>query len=69
MMKSAECFARGARGMATSTKNNLIFLGAPGVGKGTFASRVSKKLGIPAISTGDIIRLILNLKDKVSAIG
>ena len=35
---------------------NLIFLGAPGVGKGTFASRVAKKLGIPAISTGDIIR-------------
>jgi adenylate kinase len=34
----------------------LVFLGAPGVGKGTFASRVSKKLNIPAISTGDIIR-------------
>jgi adenylate kinase len=32
------------------------FLGAPGVGKGTFAARVAKKLGIPTISTGDIIR-------------
>ena len=36
--------------------NNLVFLGAPGVGKGTFAGRVSPILGVPAISTGDIIR-------------
>ncbi len=36
--------------------NNLVFLGAPGVGKGTFANRIAPKLGIPAISTGDIIR-------------
>lgn len=35
---------------------NLVFLGAPGVGKGTFAARVAKRMGIPAISTGDIIR-------------
>lgn len=41
--------------------HRLIFLGAPGVGKGTFASRVSRALGIPAISTGDIIRQ--NIKD------
>eukprot|EP01056_Protomagalhaensia_sp_Gyna25_P004823 Protomagalhaensia_sp_Gyna_25__4822@NODE_494_length_3271_cov_42_301980_g385_i0_p2_GENE_NODE_494_length_3271_cov_42_301980_g385_i0NODE_494_length_3271_cov_42_301980_g385_i0_p2_ORF_typecomplete_len300_score34_45ADK/PF00406_22/5_1e48AAA_17/PF13207_6/8_7e03AAA_17/PF13207_6/2_3e18Hydin_ADK/PF17213_3/0_0033Hydin_ADK/PF17213_3/0_0045AAA_18/PF13238_6/4_4e08AAA_33/PF13671_6/0_0015RuvB_N/PF05496_12/0_0011ADK_lid/PF05191_14/0_014SKI/PF01202_22/5_8e02SKI/PF01202_22/0_22SKI/PF01202_22/3_9e03Cytidylate_kin/PF0 len=34
----------------------LIFLGAPGVGKGTFASRLSEKWKIPQISTGDIIR-------------
>lgn len=36
--------------------HNYVFLGAPGVGKGTFAARVSKKLNIPAISTGDLIR-------------
>ena len=36
--------------------NNLVFLGAPGVGKGTFANRISPILGVPAISTGDIIR-------------
>ena len=35
---------------------NLVFLGAPGVGKGTFAGRVAARLRIPAISTGDIIR-------------
>lgn len=34
----------------------LIFLGAPGSGKGTQASYISEKLGIPHISTGDIIR-------------
>jgi adenylate kinase family enzyme len=31
-------------------------LGAPGVGKGTFASRLGPHFGIPAISTGDLIR-------------
>lgn len=35
---------------------NIIFLGAPGAGKGTQAEIVSKKLSIPTISTGAIIR-------------
>lgn len=34
----------------------IIFLGAPGAGKGTQAELVSARLGIPAISTGAIIR-------------
>ena len=35
---------------------NLIFLGAPGAGKGTAAGKLSDLLGIPHISTGDIFR-------------
>lgn len=34
----------------------LIFLGAPGAGKGTYAAQLSQQLGIPTISTGDILR-------------
>lgn len=34
----------------------LIFLGAPGAGKGTQAREVAKHFGIPHISTGDILR-------------
>lgn len=38
---------------------NIIFLGAPGAGKGTQAVIVSKNFKIPTISTGDIIRQAL----------
>ena len=35
---------------------NLIFLGAPGAGKGTQAEIVAERFNIPTISTGNIIR-------------
>ena len=34
----------------------LVFLGAPGAGKGTQATKVCEKYNIPHISTGDILR-------------
>ncbi|PCI30547.1 MAG: adenylate kinase, partial [SAR324 cluster bacterium] len=33
----------------------IIFLGAPGSGKGTQSKKVAKKLSIPQLSTGDIL--------------
>ena len=39
----------------------LILLGAPGAGKGTQAETISRELGIPTISTGNILREAIRL--------
>lgn len=43
----------------------IIFLGAPGAGKGTQAEIVSEKLSIPTISTGAIIREAIKNKTEM----
>ncbi|MEM3646928.1 MAG: nucleoside monophosphate kinase, partial [Thermofilum sp.] len=34
----------------------IVFFGPPGSGKGTYASRLAPRLGVPHVSTGDILR-------------
>ncbi|KAL2514411.1 Adenylate kinase 1 [Forsythia ovata] len=51
----------------TKGKNvQWVFLGCPGVGKGTFASRLSVLLGVPHIATGDLVREELSSSGPLS---
>ena len=36
--------------------HRVVFLGPPGAGKGTQAARIAGELGVPHLSTGDILR-------------
>jgi adenylate kinase len=49
---TAECAALAAGGGRIA----WVLLGAPGVGKGTYASRVAALMGVPHVSTGDLVR-------------
>ena len=40
-------------------KLKAVMFGAPGAGKGTYASRLQQKLGVETIATGDIFRELI----------
>ena len=42
---------------------NIIFFGPPGAGKGTQTKIISKYLNVPHLSTGDILRKLLDNDD------
>ena len=44
---------------------NLILLGAPGAGKGTLAAYLIDKMGVPSVSTGNILREAVKNETKL----
>ncbi|MCK5832261.1 adenylate kinase [bacterium] len=38
----------------------ILFLGPPGSGKGTYASRLAQRYGVPHISTGEMLRKVVD---------
>ena len=47
---------------------NIVLLGPPGAGKGFQANLISKRLNIPTISTGDLLRDRMKVNDEESKI-
>lgn len=52
----------------TALCKKIILLGPPGAGKGTHACMLSKRLDIPHISTGDILREAVNKGNRLGLV-
>ena len=48
-----------------SSSMRLVIFGPPGVGKGTYSERISKRYNIPHIATGDILRDEMSRKTEL----
>ena len=46
----------------------IVFLGPPGAGKGTQAHELARALGIPHLSTGDLLRAAIQAKTPVGQV-
>ena len=46
-------------------RRRIIMIGGPGSGKSTYSEIITKKLGIPHIYTGDMMRKLAKTNDKV----
>ena len=59
-------FLNHIRTLITKPSRNIVVLGAPGVGKGTYASRLASSLDIPEISSGRLLRNEVKLATPLS---
>ncbi len=55
----------GAAESKTACVRRIVFLGPPNSGKGTQAAMLAKTLGVPAISTGDMLRAAVAAKSPL----
>ncbi|GMH26412.1 hypothetical protein Nepgr_028255 [Nepenthes gracilis] len=68
--RSPPAFSCGSRSLRADNKSRnvqWVFLGCPGVGKGTYSSRLSTLLGVPHIATGDLVRQELSSSGPLSS--